>query len=67
MRDGVCASRGALAAGPRTTVLGLLRRRLPRVEDWAEPFSRSNGGWTHSEHGEAAAIRAVLTPRQPAQ
>ena len=32
----MCASRVALAAGPGTTVLDFLRRRLPRVEGWAE-------------------------------
>ena len=40
MRDGVCASRVALAAGPGTTVLDFLRQRLPRVEDWAERLAR---------------------------
>lgn len=32
----MCASRVALAAGPGTTVLDLLCRRLPRVEGRAE-------------------------------
>jgi tRNA pseudouridine32 synthase/23S rRNA pseudouridine746 synthase len=36
MREGVCASRVALAAGPPTTVLDFLRQRLPRVTDWDE-------------------------------
>jgi tRNA pseudouridine32 synthase/23S rRNA pseudouridine746 synthase len=40
MRDGVCASRVALAAGSGTTVLDFLRQRLPRVEDWAERLAR---------------------------
>ena len=40
MRDGVCASRVALAAGPETTIVDFLRQRLPRVSDWAERLAR---------------------------
>ncbi len=40
MRAGVCASRLALSAGPETTVLDHLRRRLPRVVDWPQRLAR---------------------------
>jgi tRNA pseudouridine32 synthase/23S rRNA pseudouridine746 synthase len=40
MRDGVCASRVAVSAGPEVRVVDFLAMRLPRVTDWPQRMAR---------------------------
>jgi tRNA pseudouridine32 synthase/23S rRNA pseudouridine746 synthase len=40
MRDGVCASRVAVSAGPEVRIVDFLATRLPRVTDWLQRMAR---------------------------
>jgi tRNA pseudouridine32 synthase/23S rRNA pseudouridine746 synthase len=60
-RDGVGASRVAVAAGPWGTVLAFLRARLPAVADWPERLAR---GDVLDAQGRAVGARDAVVPGQ---
>ena len=61
MRDGVSASRVAMAAGPWGTVLAFLLARLPTVADWPQRLAR---GDVLDAGGRAVGARDALQPGQ---
>jgi tRNA pseudouridine32 synthase/23S rRNA pseudouridine746 synthase len=56
MRDGVCASRVALAAGSDVRVLDFMATRLPRVTDWPQRMAR---GEVLDAQGQPVGVDAV--------
>lgn len=59
MRDGVGASRVAVAAGPWRSVAEFLAARLPRVEDWRQRLSR---GEVLDAEGRALTVDSPCIP-----
>ena len=59
MRDGVSASRVAVAAGPWRSVAEFLAARMPRVDDWPQRLAR---GEVLDAQGRAMATHSPCSP-----